>query len=96
MEYKLEIDEEWNLLSVLIWSKSFKGNFEYNFEGQAKSKTKKQFVYTKCSELAVLMYLTGKSMNNLLSYCGIVDERISASEKDLLVLSWGRLFKTKV
>ena len=26
------------------------------------------------------------SMNNLLSYCGLVDARISASEKDLPVL----------
>jgi hypothetical protein len=32
------------------------------------------------------MYWTGNSMNNLLSYCGLVDERISASEKDLPVL----------
>ena len=31
------------------------------------------------------MYWTGKSMNNLLSYCGLVDARISASEKDLPV-----------
>ena len=30
-------------------------------------------------------HLTGKSMNNLLSYCGLVDARISASEKDLPV-----------
>ena len=27
----------------------------------------------------------GNSMNNLLSYCGLVDARISASEKDLTV-----------
>ena len=31
------------------------------------------------------MYWTGKSMNNLLSYCGLVDARINASEKDLPV-----------
>ena len=36
----------------------------------------------------------GNSMNNLLSYCGLVDARISASEKDLPVLGedfplWG-------
>ena len=43
-------------------------------------------MYTTCSELVVFMYyLTGKSMNNLLSYCGLVDARISASEKDLPV-----------
>ena len=31
------------------------------------------------------MYRTGKSMNNLLSYCWLVFARISASEKDLPV-----------
>ena len=31
------------------------------------------------------MYWTGKSMNNLLSYCGLIDLRISASDKDLPV-----------
>ena len=31
------------------------------------------------------MYWTGKSMKNLLSYCGLVDPRISASDKDLPV-----------
>ena len=30
-------------------------------------------------------------MNNLLSYCGLVDERISASEKDLPVKLWNYL-----
>ena len=28
---------------------------------------------------------TGRSMNNLLSYCGLVDVRINASDKDLPV-----------
>ena len=45
----------------------------------------KQFMYTTCSELVVFMYWTGKSMNNLLSHCGLVDVRINASEKDLPV-----------
>ena len=49
----------------------------------------KQFVYTTlfstCSELAIFMYWTRNSMNNLLSYCRLVDARISASEKDLPV-----------
>ena len=49
------------------------------------SKQKKTFVYTTCSELVVFMYWTGKSMNNLLSYCGLVDSRICASDKDLTV-----------
>ena len=42
-------------------------------------------MYTICPELAIFMYWTCNSMNNLLSYCGLVDTRISASEKDLPV-----------
>ena len=45
----------------------------------------KKFMYTTRSELVVFMYSTGKSMNNLLSYCGLVDARKSASKKDLPV-----------
>jgi hypothetical protein len=44
-------------------------------------------MYKTCSELEVFMYWTGKSMNNLWSYCGLVDVRINASEKDLPVIS---------
>ena len=46
---------------------------------------KHQFMYTTCSELVVFMYWTDKSMNNTLSYCGLVDARIDASDKDLPV-----------
>ena len=42
-------------------------------------------MYTTCSELVVFMYRTGKLMNNLLSYCGLFDSRIRASNKDLPV-----------
>ena len=35
--------------------------------------------------VAIFMYWTCNSMDNLLSYCGLVDEKISASEKDLPV-----------
>ena len=52
-----------------------------NFFECQKNKTKKQFMYTTCSELVVFMYWTGKSI----TYCGLVDARISASEKDLPV-----------
>ena len=34
------------------------------------------------------MFWTGKSMYNLLSYCGLVDVRIYASDKDLPVWPW--------
>ena len=37
-----------------------------------------QFMYTTCPELAIVL-------NNILLYCGLVDARISASEKDLPV-----------
>ena len=45
----------------------------------------KQFLYTTCSELVFFSYWTCNSMNNLLSYCGLTDSRMSASEKDLPV-----------
>ena len=38
-------------------------------------------------ELGIFMYWTGNSMNNLLSYCGLVDAKIRASDKDLSILS---------
>ena len=46
---------------------------------------KKQFMYTTCSELVIFMFWTGNSMNNMSSYCGLVDPRISAPDKDLPV-----------
>ena len=42
-------------------------------------------MFSPCSELGIFMYWTCNSMNNHLSYCGLVDARISASEKDLPV-----------
>ena len=47
----------------------------------AKTKTKINF----CSELVFFSYWSCKSMNNLLSYCGLTDARMNASEKDLPV-----------
>ena len=44
-----------------------------------------QFMCTTCSELGIFMYWTRNSMNNLSSYCGLVDARISASDKYLHV-----------
>ena len=44
----------------------------------SECQNKKQFVYTACSELG-----NRKSIDNLLSYCGLVDARISTSDKDL-------------
>ena len=44
-------------------------------------------MFSTCSELGIFMYWTRNSMNNLSSYCGLVDARISASDKYLPVLS---------
>ena len=49
----------------------------------SECQNQKKFVYTTCSELVVFMYWTRNSMNNLLSYCWLVDARISSSDKDL-------------
>ena len=38
-------------------------------------------------ELGIYMYCTYNSMNNLSSYCGLVDAKIRASDKDLPVRS---------
>ena len=46
-------------------------------------------------ELGIFKYSTGNSMSNLSSYCGLVDARIRASEKDLPVIIQGR-FKEQV
>ena len=54
------------------------------FECQNKNKTQK-IMYITCSELVVFMYWTVISMYNLLSYCGLVGARVSATEKDLPV-----------
>ena len=56
------------------------------YKNCSECQNKKQFMYTTCSEFVIFMYWIRNSMNNLLSYCGLVDTRISASEKDLPVL----------
>ena len=46
-----------------------------------KQKQKNNF----CTQHVLNLYFSKNSMNNLLSYCGLVEARISASEKDLPV-----------
>ena len=53
---------------------------------ECQNKNKKQFVYTTCSEPGIFMYSTGNSMHNILSYCGLVDARISTPGIDLSVI----------
>jgi hypothetical protein len=43
-------------------------------------------MFWACSELAIFVYWTRNSTNNLSSYCGLVDAKIRASDKDLPVL----------
>ena len=45
----------------------------------SKEKQKNNF----CTHHVVNLYFSGNSMNNLLSYCGLIDARMRASEKDL-------------
>ena len=54
-------------------------------ECQKAKQNKKQFVYTTSSELGIFMYWTCNSMDNLPTYCGLVDASISASDKNLPV-----------
>ena len=42
-------------------------------------------MFSPGSELEVFLYWTCNSMNNLSSYCGLVDAKIRASDKDLPV-----------
>ena len=44
--------------------------------------------YLCTQHFAIFMYWAYNSMSNLLSYCGLVDARISASEKDLPVVKF--------
>ena len=47
-----------------------------------------QYLYTTCCEL-----FSENSINNLLLYCGLIDAKMRASEKDLPVtLSFDRFF----
>ena len=39
-----------------------------------------------CSVYVLRLYFHGNSMNNLLSYCGLIDAKIRASDKDLPVM----------
>ena len=45
----------------------------------SKQKQKNNF----CTQHVLNLYILGNSMNNLLSYCGLTDARMRASEKDL-------------
>ena len=46
-------------------------------------------MFSPCSELGLFTYWTCNSMNTMSSYCGLVDAKIRASDKDLPVLKYG-------
>ena len=46
-----------------------------------KTKNEKQF----CTQHVLNLYISGNSMNNLMSYCGLTDARMRSSDKDLPV-----------
>ena len=52
---------------------------------ECQNKNKKQFLYATYSELVFFWVRSRKSMNNLLSYCGLTDARMNPPEKDLPV-----------
>ena len=57
-----------------------------------KSKQKQQFVYTTCSAgIMSLQFLW--TMNNLSSYCWLVDAKIRAPDKDLPVINTHKINK---
>ena len=58
-----------------------------------KTKQKQQFVYTTCSA-GILSLQFSLTMKNLSSYCGLVDAKIRASDKDLPV-PWVSLLTDK-
>ena len=66
------------------------------------SEYQKQFMYTTRLprfELGIFMYWTCNSINNLSSYFWLVDAKIRASDKDLLVSCWRaclRMFLAKL
>ena len=85
------------LLPKLFWSTVRKNCssdreklLKFEAEGQEVAKILKWqdhvlCMFCPCSALVVFMYWTGNSMNNLLSYCGLIDAKIRASHKDLPV-----------
>ena len=62
--------------------------YKYCFECQNKNKN------IFCTQHVLNLYFFGGNlMNNLLSYCGLTDARMRASEKDLSVCMMLRLSK---
>ena len=84
---------QWELVVGLYWlifvrSSFFAEHGEEHVAYKNCSEYQKQFLYTTCSPQVWawnFMYWTCNSMNNLSSYCGLVDAKIRSSDKDLLL-----------
>ena len=50
-------------------------------------------MFLTCSELGVIMYWTWTSMNNLLSYCGLFEAKMRASDIYLPVIEFKKIVK---
>ena len=74
-------------LRVLYKENTNSGHVVYKHCFEYQNKNKKQRLYTTCSEFVFFWDRSRKSMNNLLSYYGLTDARMNASEKDLPVHS---------
>ena len=54
-------------------------------------------MFSPCSELVIFTYWTCNSTNNMSSYCGLVDAKIRASDKDLPAqASWKVSYKSRI
>ena len=71
-----------SLSEALIFAEMGRTCCVYKLFWMSKQKHKNQFVYTTRSELGIFMYWPCNLMNNLSSYYGLFDARISASDKD--------------
>ena len=67
------------------------------------SECQTQFLFSPCSELGIFMYSTCNSMNNLSSYCGLVDakkksfrQRFTCTEPPTITLCFDPRFKPSV
>ena len=73
--------------SIFVRSSSFCRTWGEHVLYKNCSECQKQFLYTTCSPQvwAWNFHALNNSMNNLSSYCGLVDEKTRASDKDLSV-----------
>ena len=70
-----------NLQTVTYTKSTSSEHVVYKYCFECQNKHKNQFF----TQHFLNMYFPGNTMNSLLSYCGLTDARVRASEKDLPV-----------